>query len=482
MTLVFNFPNCASKEELIEAGDEVVVAAVKSKDDGLVELVWRERVPLGMNLLLNDESGLLKVVDFPRGSQARSVCTERQIDPDIFKGATVVAVNGFRYDLQDDLFEALRDPGRPKTVQFELANKDDAERIKRFVEGSETDEVTDAKASANGASETDENVNLLRTVHFTEPGELGIEFARSPDSFGLVVTGFIEGDAGTVLAAERQGQIKKGDLLCKLNGENVLGENGMGITRAMHLLESIGTSRPLALAFTDPYLYREVFEKPDDLDVGGPSELKLEERQFPNASRRIKVVGFEDVSGRAELAGVFIGDHLLFINGIPVGGGCRWLGDEDSPSMNEVNAILRDEQRYPIGLTFGRPKQSKSRWTSSPRRASFDPDNAETICVTAERYDQLGCVLEMQHDWSIIVTNFEAVPGPIQSKLMRSISKVEVDQLSIESVNGQFVPSYATCDIVRNAMKRSWATHCRVEVLLCNDTRKDWIHSLFQQK
>lgn len=454
------------------------MAAVKSKDDGLVELVWRERVPLGMNLLLNDESGLLKVVDFPRGSQARSVCTERQIDPDLFKGATIVAVNGFRYDLQDDLFEALRDPGRPKSVQFELANAEDAERIKRFVEGNDASE----EAKAKGVNKAEGSVGTLHTVTFTEPGELGIEFASSSDSFGLVVTGFIEGEAGTVLAAERQGQIKVGDLLCQVNGEFVLGENGSGMTRAMQLLESIGNTRPLSLSFADSYLFRDVFEKPVDVDVGGPSELKLLERQLANNSRRIQLTGFEDVSGRAELAGVFIGDHLLFINGIPVGGGCRWLGDDHSPNMNEVNAMLTDEKRYPIGLTFGRPKQSKSRWSSSPRHANFDPDNAETICVTANRYDQLGCVLEMQLDWSIVVTNFEAVPGPMQSKILQHVSKEEVDQLAIEAVNGQFVPSYATCDIVRNAMKRSWTTHGQVELLLCNDTRRDWVHSLLQQE
>lgn len=39
-----------------------------SLDRRRIELVWRERLPLGMNLLMNDDSGFLKVVDFPRGS------------------------------------------------------------------------------------------------------------------------------------------------------------------------------------------------------------------------------------------------------------------------------------------------------------------------------------------------------------------------------------------------------------------------------
>lgn len=63
-----------------------------------IELVWRDYAPLGINLLMNDDSGLIKVVEFPRGSQARSVATSSELDPDIFKGAIVATVNGSRYD------------------------------------------------------------------------------------------------------------------------------------------------------------------------------------------------------------------------------------------------------------------------------------------------------------------------------------------------------------------------------------------------
>ena len=63
-----------------------------------VELVWREHVPLGIQLLMNDDSGLIKVVEFPRGSQARAVALKYELDPDIFKGATLTTVNGSRYN------------------------------------------------------------------------------------------------------------------------------------------------------------------------------------------------------------------------------------------------------------------------------------------------------------------------------------------------------------------------------------------------
>jgi hypothetical protein len=119
---------------LVEVSDDVVTKR-NTFNANEVELVWRERLPLGMNLLTNDDSGRLKVVDFPRGSQARKVCTEKKIDADIFAGATVVAVNGSRFEEQADLLDALRDPSRPKSVHFALSNAEDAERVRSFVEG-----------------------------------------------------------------------------------------------------------------------------------------------------------------------------------------------------------------------------------------------------------------------------------------------------------------------------------------------------------
>ena len=39
--------------------------------NGEVELILCERVPLGLNILTNDDSGRLEVVDLPRGMQER---------------------------------------------------------------------------------------------------------------------------------------------------------------------------------------------------------------------------------------------------------------------------------------------------------------------------------------------------------------------------------------------------------------------------
>lgn len=286
-----------------------------------VELVWRERLPLGMNLLMNDESGYLKVVDFPRGSQARLVCEKRGFDPDLFKGSRLVAVNGTEHDDQDELFEALRDPSRPKTVQFELAESEDAERVRRFVEGKDSQDSLDNKKDEPSAEEP-ERVFELRDVLFDQPGELGIEFGNSVDNFGLVVRGFMEGHGGTVLAAESSGKVNLGDLLVKINGKVVISTDGSGKSQAVELLESNAAVRPLCLTFADPYLYSEVIEAPigttSDSSDGGPNELLLDEQVCEEGSRRIILTGFEDIRGKAEAYGILIGDHIVFVNGLPV--------------------------------------------------------------------------------------------------------------------------------------------------------------------
>jgi hypothetical protein len=173
----------------------------------MIELVWRERLPLGINLLLNDESGQLKVVDFPRGSQARTVCEKRGFSPKAFEGATIVAVNGSTYDDTEAIFDELKDPSRPKSVGFVLADSEEAERLRKFVNegGEQSAEPRDVSAT---------NKFSLRTVSFLDDDEeLGLDFGVSPNCSGLTLKGFIEGEAGIVLAAERKAVLRPGDLL-----------------------------------------------------------------------------------------------------------------------------------------------------------------------------------------------------------------------------------------------------------------------------
>ena len=483
-----------TQEGLEIATEKDVVAAAPPEDINHIELVWREQIPLGMNLLLNDESGQLKVVDFPRGSQARTVCEKRNLDPEAFEGATIVAVNGRKHQSDDDLFEALRDPGRPKTISFELADTEVAERIRKFVEDSKNEGI-DKPDKPEFPAASIKRTFQSRKVEFLEAGELGIEFTTSPDKFGLVVRKFLEGEDGIVLAAARKVHIHIGDLLTHINGQVVLGENGSGSARALKLLEEEGEKRPLSLSFADPYLIHADFAKTQAIPftIGGPSELALEESKFTTTNklneettaRRISVKGFNNVDGVAEHSGVLIGDHLVFVNGTSVGAACRWLGEDSGPSVDMVKQMLDDRNSYPIGLTFARPVKSsgQSMWGSRSQDQQFNMDSAETICVTAETYEQLGCILDFRENSSeIVVTDFEAVPGPFQS-IMKTYADSQTGRhhLSIESVNGQFVPGYATTQMMSSAMNRSWKSDSRVELLFCDDERRQWAHSLVTQ-
>ena len=460
------------QDELVEADDDVIIASQPDEDEGLVELVWRKNLPLGMNLLLNDDSGRLKVVDFPRGSQARAVCSEKETDPDVFKGSTIVAVNGSRYDFQEDLFDALKNPSRPKSILFKLANTDDAERVKNFVEGSR------ARGKKNPTKPTKERTPRKFSTHdvvFSEVKEIGLEFMPTLDDFGLAVKGFVEGQAGTVLPAERDGSIHKGDILTHINGHLALGEGGEGKKRALELLEEEGNSWPLKLTFARPYMFQEKFEKPSDgiADLGGPIELKLKEQ-----NKRIVLHDFDNVNGTAESGGVLIGDHLIFINGQAFGAGCVLVGQHQPPELSEIYATLREPSNYPAALTFARPKQQTgSRWTASANE-KFSVEDAETICITADSYEQIGAVFQSKRNLDITVSDLFAVPGPLQMAMQPHLDNNGMLELAVESVNGQFVPSYASTGIVMNAMNRSWSTNEKVEIVFCDDERKEWVHKL----
>jgi hypothetical protein len=449
----------------------------------MIELVWRERLPLGMNLLLNDESGFLKVVDFPRGSQARLVCENRGLDPDLFKGARIAKVNGSDFDDQEDLFDALKDPARPKTVLFEIAEEADAKRVHDFVTGQSKGEEPPTATSILRGSFT------CRIVEFDSDEELGIEFSRAHDDAALIVTGFRGGDDGIVLAAERSGRVRINDMLTHVNQQVSLGLTADGQLRALKLLEEHSLKRPLSLSFTESYAYEIQVEKSPLLlgmeSSSGPTELILKERIIDEGRRRIVIQGFHGVAGTTERAGILIGDYLVFINGMPVGAGCRWLGEGKSPTLAEVCDMLRDPLSYPIGLTFARPQQQRTqRWSGGSSDRLFDDTEAQTICVTAESFEDLGLVLSTVDVSSngasdIIVKDLMLVPGAFQKKLKEATGGFGVE-LSCESVNGEFVPSFATPEMVRAGLNRSWSKDGRVEIRLVDDAKKSWIHDSFK--
>jgi len=462
-----------SMDDLVEADKTDITSVTAQSRANEVELVWRERVALGMNLLLNDESGQLKVVDFPRGSQARKVATGRGFDPDIFKGATIIAVNGMYHDDQDDLLDALTDPARPKSINFQLANVEDASRIEEW--------VGESNAASNATPTKTEIKKVpmeVTTVSIAKEGDLGIQFSSSPDNFGLVVTGFNTGEYNEALLGEKTGQIHIGNILAYINGTRVVADNGEGKERALAEFEKVGQTRPIELGMIPGYIYREVLEKSNTgiVHVGGPEELSFREEEDASTGTRIFFDGFKDVIGMAESGGVLIGDYLIFVNGFPVGAGCQLYNDPTDRGLEEVIDMLKKKKTYPAALTFARPKKAGSRWTSS---AALSLESAETFCVTADYYHQIGCIFSEGNDGkSIIVGDIKGIPGALQQRMKTKYEPQFSDGLLLEAMEGQVVPSYASIAMVEKVLKKSWADKGQIELTICNMKRKEWARSL----
>ena len=463
-------------EDLAEVTETDVTDATPDPSDLVYDLVFRDQVPLGINLLLNDESGFVRCVDFPRGSQSRKVATEKGLDPDIFKSATIVSVNGTMAQKhhQSDVMAALKDPGRPKTIQLKIADDlAEAERVRTFAMSSigGEEKVVD---NNSGLVPVTPSTTVIK-IDITDEGVLGVKFTRAIDDLGLAL-----GDSGNVTALDgalrdalNSGKLVQGDILSHINGINVLGRNGAGRERALEQLQKFGSKRPLSLQFVKPSSHLLSFQElcVEGLVVGGAEELVLEEKKIEGGGKRVIIKSFQDVAGIAEQSGIFIGDHLISVNGFPVGAGCLKHGDP-MPEFKHVEAIIRNES--PLALTFARPKREE-RWTNVMGSNGADIiDGAETFTVAALDADQLGCNFSAgQIAGTIVVGSFKAVKGCVLQTMEKELGKAIIG-LSIESVAGQVVPSYASPAMVKAAVARNWPT----DIIFRNTAQEEWIEKL----
>jgi len=244
----------------------------------------------------------------------------------------------------------------------------------------------------------------------------------------------------------------------------------------LSLLEASASMRPLKLGFGKPYLELVVFTKSTSgiADVGDPSEeIVFGATETSAGSSRVVLKEFNDVSGLAEAGGVTLGDYLVFVNGIPVGAGCRFYENGPRTNLDDVAQMCKDENLFPLALTFARPSQD-SRW------GSFKMETATTFCITANKIEELGCEFgqgKLPDD--IVVTNLFAVKGPFRKMLGDS---KEWLGMAVESIDGQIVPTYATPKMITSALQRSWKTNEKVEIMFCDDIQRDRLKTLVREK
>mmetsp|Transcript_12899 Transcript_12899/g.19346 ORF Transcript_12899/g.19346 Transcript_12899/m.19346 type:complete len:1397 (-) Transcript_12899:25-4215(-) len=452
--------------DLDEVNENDIVASIEDPYANEIDLVWTEFVPLGINLLLSDKSGKVKVVDFPRGSQARKVCVDKDLDPDAFKGATILGINGTLYEKNAnrvDMLLALRDPSRPKTVKFKLLDVDSSQSRK-------------SESPVKSPSAKDEkDQTSVRTLVIVNEGPIGITFANCLDNCALSVQSLSH--QAKLTNANTRDQICVGDILTHVNGTLVYGQEEGSVERAYSCLKECGLTRPLSLSFMPDFLHSFAFEKYDehgDPLLGGPNELILGDSP-KYGDLRIRLKGFKDVDGCAESRGVFLGDHVCFVNGVPVGSGAKLRPDCPSLKLSQVNALLNNESTYPMCITFARPNSRAS-------TVDFDAESLGTknMSIIAISKEQLGFTLGQQgisRD-SFVVKNFNAVRGSFQKHVKDTLKDHEWQGLSVYSIHGERVPSYANCEIVMNAIKRAQSKNDRLELVFCNADLKQKISEL----
>ena len=460
-------------DDLAEITDADVTSAAPNPEADHYDLIFYDQLPLGVNLLLNDKSGFIRVVDMPRGSQARKVCEDINLDPDMFKGATMLAVNGtvFSFGEQNECMASLKDPGRPKTIRLKVAHSDnEAERIENYVQEAMPELKIRRQSQAFDALELAKACPIVEEVEIVDDGQLGLRFSKSLDDIGLVVRELLP---EALVERSSSSRIDIEDILSHVNDNSVLGGNGAGRQRALELLEAAGAKRTLTLSFIHPYLHLLSFQDliTDVNAMSRPDEFLFEEKKLESGEKKIVIKGLQRTAGIAEVNGIILGDQLVSVNGFPVGEGCKKQGDP-SPDINGVMAMIRNEDN--LVLTFARTKRGQDNRWNVMGPSSFDIDNAETFIINSSSgYEQLGCEFGVgTESGSIVVKQFHGIKGAAWKAMEDKIGKCIIG-LSVEAIAGQMVPSYASSEMVQHALERNWPT----DVLFCNDDQRMWVRT-----
>mmetsp|Transcript_32274 Transcript_32274/g.37632 ORF Transcript_32274/g.37632 Transcript_32274/m.37632 type:complete len:1352 (+) Transcript_32274:164-4219(+) len=453
-------------DDLAEANEEDIITATPDPLANVVDLVWTEHIPLGINLIANEKGGRVRVQNFARGSQARQVAVSKGFDPNIFIGSIITAVNGTYFDKTErvDLILALKDSSRPKTVKFQLLTTHKAQNIEQH---EKEDLLPQDMMYIKPVS--------IQSLSILEEGPIGISFSTSADNNALIVESFTED--GLAKTSDTNNLVHVGDILASVNQQVFLEESGPWIQKAYECLTNSGVSRPLTLGFIRPYLHKIRIEKSDTgLQNDGPQELGLKEKRLNSGLHKIVVSEFCGVDGAVESGGALIGDQLIFVNGLPVGVGLQLRPECKFYDLKSVQSMINDESMYPICLNFARQT------TNSLNRRDFDMESIKTVSIVANSPQQLGCVIgQGKKTRHFILKKFNAVSGAFHEAMLKNLDEsLMFKDLSFFSIDEEPVPSYASCDMVMNAMKRSWKNKKKIEIILCDHELKERVAKLSQ--
>lgn len=139
------------------------------------------------------------------------------------------------------------------------------------------------------------------------------------------------------------------------------------------------------------------------------------------------------------------------------------------------------KQYSPLALTFARAQAKKvssvKTYLSSSSPLSFDLESAHTFSIPSPDYDYLGCSFVTGMNGSdIVVKKMTGVAGSFQREL--KASKQSFIGCTLETLDGEVVPSYANTQLIVNAMKRRWAASGQLELTFCDDRQKDALRNI----
>ena len=315
-----------------------------------------------------------------------------------------------------------------------------------------------------------ESINSKYLV-IEQEGPLGLEFCSSVDNNFLVVKSLTSD--GLAKNANIDSRVNVGDILTSINKDPILKGNAPYIQNAYECLQKNCVGRPLTMEFVRPHLIKVVIDQNEcQLKSDGPEELLLKEVRSKEGTSKVFLNGFRGVDGAAESSGVIIGDNLIFMNGVPVGVGTKLRPDS---SLLNVQSFIEDEHAYPMCLHFARQA------SNGQRQAEFDieSEDIKTFAVTVLSPKQLGCIIKKFGVGQVryVVQQFHAVSGHFNKTITDALKDSKIENFSCYSINDEVLPSYVSCDMVQNALKRAWKSG-KLEILLCDESVKQHLKDI----
>ena len=501
-----------SVDDLEEVDESAITDTSQIAGKDIVELVWREPVPLGMKLLMNDGSGEVKVVEFPRGGQALRVAEAAELDPNMFKGATICGVNGRKFVDPPSSFSrtgtttasgpvdmskiqvviaALKEPGRPKSIEF-LISDTERTRIMRVLGKLQESEKKDDNIMVRKVPKE------INDVVITQEGPLGLSLGVIEEEVGLVVLGFKEG--------KENKEIKVGSVLVCINGTYVQGGEDF-VTRATEMFKEVGGVRPIELGFMHPCAIAKRFGRQLPSSVrgaelsedafqmyGSPSEeLVLVEARMSEEDKYTSIVisGFKDAPGALECGTVQCGDVLMSVNAVPF---FISKTETEMKQRKKLWSLINQEDAYPMTFEFARPRpgvngvdgknffstqnstrfavevHAKSDLGVSFRKTAFGNDEADAGAAAKSFFknftkgDQPGRgspsegFTKSEAIEFLQVSSLNGVKGPVRCAMQESVKEDERIGLGMAliKINGHAVPQSASAEDVSRALERAW--------------------------